>query len=243
MLAWRCHKLHAGYRLCGVLGQPVLHSRGPGYHNPRFQRAFKDLLYLPLDCGDAPEARTALEALEMVGVSLTSPLKDSLPPLLGLEGPLNTLWRRRPAEPWHGANTDAIALEAALDRVDAGPVLLLGDGGVAETSRRVLLKRGWPCLQGSRRRPLEPAAVREFGPAGVIQATLMGMEPGDPLPFPELLAAAEPSARWGVEWVYKEDTAFAAWAGDGGRRLVRGDVLFEGQAGAQSAAFIRECGG
>jgi len=243
MLAWRCHKLHAGYALCGVLGRPVLHSRGPGYHNPRFQRAFKDLLYLPLDCGDALEARAALEALEMVGASLTSPLKESLPPLLGLEGPLNTLWRRRPGEPWHGANTDAIALEAALDGLDAGPVLLLGDGGVAETSRRVLLELGWPCLQASRRRPLEAAAVREFGPAGVIQATMMGMEPGDPLPFPELLAAAEPSARWGVEWIYKEDTAFAAWAGDGGRRLVRGVVLFEGQAGAQSAAFIRECGG
>jgi len=226
-----------------VLGQPVLHSLGPAYHNPRFQRAFKDLIYLPLECGDKLEALAALEALEMLGASLTSPLKESLPPLLGLEAPLNTLVRRRPGEPWQGANTDAAALEGALEGLEAGPVLLLGDGGVAETSRRVLLERGRPCLQGSRRNPLEPAAVLAFGPVGVIQATMVGMASGDPLPFPGLLAAAEASARWGLEWIYKEHTAFAAWAGDGGRRLVGGRDLFERQAAAQSAAFIRECGG
>jgi shikimate 5-dehydrogenase len=243
MLAWRCHRLHAGCGLCGVLGQPVLHSLGPGYHNPRFQRAFKDLLYLPLECGDPEEAEAALEALELLGASLTAPLKESLPARLGLEGPLNTLWRRRAGEPWQGANTDFIALDAALDGLEPGPVLVLGDGGVAETTRRVLQRRGWPCLQGARRNRTEAVEVRGFGPVGVVQATRLGMDQGDPLPFPELLAAAEATARWGVEWIYKEDTAFAAWAADGGRRAVLGGALFEAQAAAQSAAFIRECGG
>jgi shikimate 5-dehydrogenase len=226
-----------------VLGQPVLHSLGPAYHNPRFQRSFKDLLYLPLECGDPLEAEAALEALELLGASLTAPLKETLPARLGLTGPLNTLWRRRPGEPWQGANTDFTALDGALDGLAAGPVLVLGDGGVAETTRQVLRRRGWPSLGASRRAPLAPEAVRRFAPAGVIQATRLGMEPGDPAPFPELLAAAEPSARWAVEWIYKEDTAFAGWARDGGRRLVPGGVLFEAQAAAQSAAFIRECGG
>jgi shikimate 5-dehydrogenase len=243
MLGWRCHKLNAGYRLCGVLGQPALHSRGPGYHNPRFQRAFKDLLYLPLECSEPAEALEALDALELVGASLTAPLKTSLPALLGLAGPLNTLWRRRPGEPWQGANTDAVALAAALDGLEPGPVLLLGSGGVAATTRGVLQARGWPCLQGSTRAPATAEAVRGFRPVGVVQATRLGMEPGDPAPFPELLAAAEASARWGVEWIYKEDTAFAAWVRDGGRRLVAGGALFESQAAAQSAVFIRECGG
>jgi 3-dehydroquinate dehydratase/shikimate dehydrogenase len=243
MLDWRCHRLHPGHGLCGVLGQPALHSLGPAYHNPRFQRAFKDLLYLPLECGDPAEAEAALEALEVVGASLTAPLKESLPARLGLEGPLNTLWRRRPGEPWQGANTDAIALDAALEGLRPGPVLLLGDGGVAETTRRVLQRRGWPCLRASRRAPLDPDAVSRFAPVGVVQATRLGMDPGDPLPFPELLAALEASARWAVEWIYKEDTAFAAWARDGGRRLVAGAELFQAQAAAQSAAFIRECGG
>ena len=243
MLAWRCHKLHAGYRLCGVLGSPVLHSLGPAYHNPRFQRAFKDLLYLPLECGEAAEAAAALEALELLGASLTAPLKESVPALLGLEGPLNTLWRRRPGEAWQGANTDAQALEGALAGLDPGPVLVLGDGGVAETTRRVLERSGRPWLRASRRVPAEPGAVRALAPAGVVQATRLGMDPGDPAPFPDLLEAAAPSARWAVEWIYKEDTAFAAWARDGGLRLVTGAALFEAQAAAQSAVFVRECGG
>jgi len=243
MLAWRCHRLHAGYGLCGVLGQPVLHSLGPAFHNPRFQQAFKDLLYLPLECGDPAEALAALEALDLLGASLTAPLKESLPPLLGLEGPLNTLWRRQAGTPFAGANTDALALDAALDALAAGPVLLLGDGGVAETSRRLLARRGWPCLQLSRRAPAPPERVRDFAPVGIIQATRLGMDPGDPLPFPDALGAAAPTVRWGVEWIYKEDTAFAAWIQDGGGTLVPGAALFDAQAAAQSTAFIRECGG
>jgi len=243
MMAWRCHRLHADYGLCGVLGQPVLHSLGPAFHNPRFQQAFKDLLYLPLEAADPAEALAALEALDLLGASLTAPLKESLPPLLGLEGPLNTLWRRRPGAPFAGANTDALALDAALEGLAAGPVLLLGDGGVAETSRQVLARRGRPWLQLSRRSPQPADRVRALGPAGIIQATKLGMDPGDPLPFPDALAAAAPTVRWGVEWIYKEDTAFAAWIRERPATLVPGAALFEAQAAAQSAAFIRECGG
>jgi shikimate 5-dehydrogenase/3-dehydroquinate dehydratase len=242
MIHWRCHGLPANCGLCGVLGFPVLHSRGPAFHNLRFQRAFKDLLYLPLECGDALEAEAALEALELVGASLTTPLKETLPPRLGLKGPLNTLWRRRIGEPWQGGNTDFTALDAALEPLEPGPVLILGDGGVAETSRQVLARRGWPCLIASRQAPQEPAAVAAFGPVGVIQATRLGMDHGDPAPFPELLVAAEPSARWAVEWIYKEDTVFAAWGWHGGRRLVTGATLFEAQAEGQSLIFVRECG-
>ena len=243
MLGWRCHKLHAGHALCGVLGRPVLHSRGPGFHNPRFQQAFKDLLYLPLDCGDPAEALEALEALPLLGASLTSPLKETLPPLLGLEGPLNTLYRRSPAEPWQGANTDAPALREALDGLPEGPVLLLGDGGVAATTRLVLERRGRPCLQVSRRHPVDPARIEAFAPVGVIQATALGMGQEDGLPFPESLAAALAHARWAVEWIYKEETAFAAWAREAGLLLVEGAALFEGQARLQADLFIRNCGG
>jgi 3-dehydroquinate dehydratase type I len=243
MLAWRCHRLHAGFQLGGVLGSPVLHSLGPGYHNPRFQKAFKDLLYLPLECGDPAEAEAALEALELVAASLTAPLKETLPARLGLDGPLNTLWRRRAGEPWQGANTDFTALDRALAGLAPGPVLVLGDGGVAETTRSVLAGRNLPCLQVSRKRPATPAAVAAFGPVGVIQATRLGMDPLDPAPFPELLAAAEPTARWAVECIYKEATLFASWAQAAGLALVPGAVLFDAQAAAQSEAFIRECGG
>lgn len=243
MMAWRCHKLHAGHEVCGVLGHPVLHSRGPAFHNARFKAAFKDLLYLPLDCADAGEALAALEALPILGASLTAPLKETLPPLLGLQGPLNTLYRRNPASPWAGANTDAAALEEALAGLAPGPVLVLGDGGVAATTREVLARRGWPVLQASRKEPRSAEEVAALGPKGLVQATALGMSPGDPAPFPELLEAARPSAQWAVEWIYKEETSFAAWAREAGLGLVGGGELFESQARAQSELFVRGCGG
>ncbi|HWQ08819.1 MAG TPA: type I 3-dehydroquinate dehydratase [Holophaga sp.] len=242
MRAWRVHKLTRAYGLCGVLGSPVLHSKGPGFHNPRFQAAFKDLLYLPLDCQGAEEAQEALAALPLLAASLTAPLKETLPPLLGLQGPLNTLWRREPGQPWRSANTDAIALQDALARLTPGPVLLLGGGGVARTTEQVLEATGRPCLRVSRKEPVPPAAVAAFAPVGAIQATSLGMAPDAPMPFPEHLAAAQPTLRWGVEWIYKEDTAFARWARSEGLAVVEGAALFEGQALAQSKAFIEGCG-
>ncbi|MBS1766189.1 MAG: type I 3-dehydroquinate dehydratase [Acidobacteria bacterium] len=230
MRAWGCAELPFGAPLLGVLGSPVLHSKGPAFHNPRLEgRA----LYLPLDCGDAEEALEALDALDIRAASLTAPLKASLPVALGLDGPLNTIWRE--GEVWRGANTDADALRGALASKPKGPVLLLGSGGVASTSRGVLEALGCPVIQVSRAMPLEAHAVRGASPVGVVQATSMGMSPGDPLPFEDLLEAARPSLRWGVEWVYKERTAFEAWAA--GLDLIGGEALFAAQAEAQSRLF------
>jgi len=241
--AWRSAKLHPGHGLCGVIGDPVLHSRGPAFHNPRFQAAFKDLLYLPLVCAEAEEAVEAMEALDILGLSITAPLKLTLPEAMGLPGPLNTLWRRAPGGAWEGANTDLEALSQSQARLDPGPVLLLGEGGVARTSREVLEAAGRKVLQVSRRAPVSTEAVAAFAPVGVVQATSLGMVVDDPVPFPDLLAAAQGRARWAVEWIYKEDTAFALWAREAGLHLVPGAELFEAQAQAQSRRFIEGCGG
>ena len=241
--AWRCARLHPGHGLCGVIGDPVLHSRGPAFHNARFQRAFKDLLYLPLACADAEEAVEALGALEVLGLSITAPLKETLPEALGLAGPLNTLWRRGPGDPWQGANTDAEAFGQAMSNLAPGPVLVLGEGGVARTTMAVLAAGGRAVLQAGRRAPLAPEQVAAFGPVGIVQATSLGMAAEDAIPFPELLEAARPSARWAVEWIYKEDTIFAAWAREAGLALVEGAALFEAQAESQSLRFIEGCGG
>ncbi len=241
--AWRSAKLHPGHGLCGVIGDPVLHSRGPAFHNPRFQGAFKDLLYLPLVCDAAAEAVEALDTLDLLGLSITAPLKLSLPEALGLKGPLNTLWRRSPADPWQGTNTDAEAFEQSLSHLAPGPVLLLGEGGVARTSRAVMEAGGRRVLQVSRRSPVTAASVAAFAPVGVVQATSLGMAVDDPAPFPDQLLAAQASARWAVEWIYKEDTAFARWAQEANLSLVAGATLFEAQAEAQSRRFIEGCGG
>jgi shikimate 5-dehydrogenase len=183
-----------------------------------------------------------MEALGVLGASLTMPLKETVPAALGLPGPLNTLWRRKPEAPWRQANTDAESLMEALAQQPGGPVLLLGDGGVAAASRAVLEAARRPVLQVSRRNPAPPETVRSFAPAGVVQATALGMRNDDPCPFPDLLEVARPSLRWAVEWVYKEGTAFAAWARTSGLTLIEGAELFERQAEAQSRRFIEGCG-
>jgi 3-dehydroquinate dehydratase type I len=241
--AWRAARFHPGYGLCGVIGDPVLHSRGPAFHNPRLQKALKDLVYLPLLCGEAQEAVEALDALGILGLSTTAPLKLSLPEALGLPGPLNTLWRRQVGESWQGANTDAEGFGQALSNLEPGPVLLLGEGGVARTSRQVMESSGRTVLQVSRRSPVPAGEVAALAPVGIVQATSLGMAVDDPLPFPALLEVARPSARWVVEWIYKEDTAFALWAREAGLRIVEGATLFEAQAEGQSRRFIQGCGG
>ena len=160
-----------------------------------------------------------------------------------MKGPLNTLWRRKAGDPWQGTNTDAEAFEQSLSKLEPGPVLLLGEGGVAHTSRAILDGVGRPVLQASRRFPLAAEAVSALAPVGIVQATSLGMSGMDPVPFPQLLEAARPSARWAVEWIYKEDTAFALWAREAGLRLVEGMTLFDTQAEAQSRRFIEGCGG
>ena len=242
MRSWRLHRLNTQCSLCGVLGDPVLHSLGPAFHNARFQRNFKDLLYLPLQTGDAQEALEALEALEIVGASLTAPLKETLPACMGMQGPLNTLWRREPGLSWQGANTDAEALEQTLAELEKGTVLVLGDGGVATTTRAVLERSGFSARLTSRRHPRTPAEIMAAAPIGVIQASSLGMNPTDPLPFPDLLRVALPTLRWAVEWIYKSDTAFAQWARDNQLPLVEGDALFHAQADGQSRRFIEGCG-
>ncbi len=241
--SWRVAKLHKDHGICGVIGSPVLHSRSPEYHTPRFQRSWKDLVYLPLECDEADEAVEALEALPVLGASITAPLKQSLPKALGLRGPLNTLWRRGPGDPWEGLNTDLEALRSELKGLPRGPVLLLGDGGVAGASREVAEAMGMTIIQVTRRARPMPETLASLRPVGVIQATSLGMQEDDPMPFPELLSAALPSLKWAVEWVYKEKTAFEKWAKAHDLQLVTGTTLFELQAEAQSRRFISGCGG
>ena len=241
MKKWGCHLVTERTGLCAVMGEPVLHSRGPAFHNHRFQLGKKDLIYLPLESGDAIEAAEALDALEVLGVSITAPLKASLPRQLGLKGPQNTLWRRNRKASWQGANTDMEALWVALEQLPQGPILLLGHGGLGESTRLLLAHEGRSFMQIARTAPATAAAVRAFAPIGVIQATSLGMKAGDPMPFPELLAAAKPTLYWAMEWIYKEHTAFSKWAKETGLELVEGEVLFESQALAQSQKFMEIC--
>jgi len=243
MMSWRCHRLHSEHGVCGVFGSPLGHSPGPDFHNLRFKRAFKDLVYLPLDTDDALEAMEALDALPVLGASVTMPLKEELAERLGATPPINTIWRRAAGDAFSSANTDETALAHFLKKLQPGPVLVLGGGGAAKASIAALEKCGRESLPHSRRAPLSVGEVARLAPVGVVQATSLGMGESDGLPFPDTLGAALPTLLWAVEWVNLNGTAFCEWAKAAGLRLVGGAELFETQAEAQSQIFVRECGG
>jgi len=242
MMSWRCHKIHPGHGICGVIGSPVLQSAGPKYHNERFQKMFKDLIYLPLEADSPEEALEAMRLIPMLGASVTMPLKESLSALMGFNGPNNTIWHRADGDAWQVANTDAVALEHFLAELPKGPVLVLGSGGVAKTSVDVAAKMGHAAMH-SRRTPLAVQDIAALAPVGAIQATSLGMGADAPLPFPDILEAALPTMRWAIDWVNREDTAFMAWAKGAGLKVVSGAELFEAQAAMQSRIFVGECGG
>ena len=189
MRAWRCHKLHAGFGLCGVLGLPVLHSRGPRVpQSPLPARLQGPPVPAPGMRRRRRGGGPPWTGWDLLGASLTAPLKETVPPRLGLEAPLNTLYRRAPGAGWRGANNRP--QRPGRDPGHPGPGTGAGAGG----------RRGWrppparpwsigagPACWLPRRAPVAPEAVRALAPAGVVQATRLGMEPGDPAPFPDLL--------------------------------------------------------
>lgn len=238
MIHWGCDKIKPNCRLYGVIGDPIIHSLSPSYHNAKFQNLNKNLFYVPLQCSNYKEAKIAIDALEIFGLSVTSPLKETLPNYLNLSGPLNTLWRQEIGQVWHGINTDFFAIDSALKEVLPGPVLILGNGGVSKTVQQVLSKLKWPYLVLSRKTSLSYDFVRNFNPVGIIQATCLGMNIGDKIPFFDILKCIKSNISWGVEWVYKEDTAFSKWLKNNGSKLINGKMLFDIQASRQSDIFI-----
>ncbi len=234
MLGWRCHRLHAGYGAVRRAGRPGAPFPGARPSTTRASSAaFKDLLYLPLECGDAGEAAGRPGGAGHPGgepdrAAQGDPAAPAGPGRAA-EHPVAAPGRRAPGP---GANTDRTRPGRGPGRPGTGARAGAGrrrrgrDHPAGARGARLAL-----ALQASRSAPLEPGAVRAFAPAGVVQATRLGMDPGDPAAVPGTAGRGRsPRARWAVEWIYKEDTAFAAWARDGGRRLVTGAALFEAQA-------------
>ncbi len=130
-------------KVVGVFGYPVKHSASPAMHNAAFQALGLDYLYLPFKVRPERlgEAAQALVSLNIVGVNITIPHKETVRPYLQeisreaeLIGAVNTIVVRD--ERLIGYNTDGQGFIASL-REDGGEtvkgktLLVLGAGGAA----------------------------------------------------------------------------------------------------------------
>lgn len=148
---YRVHQQSAKTRIFGVIGSPVAHSLSPLIHNCAFAHLGIDAVYVPFRVEDAVAFwRTCGEWID--GLSITIPHKQALlGQMHGLEdlaariGAMNTVYRDRDLKPI-GANTDALAVVACLERelgtLDRRRVLVLGAGGVSRAIAVAVKERG-----------------------------------------------------------------------------------------------------
>lgn len=194
-------------RVCGVWGWPVKHSASPAMHNAAFTELGLDLVYVPFAVSpeSLPAAVASVRALGLLGVNVTVPLKELVPPYLDRLTPraerlgaVNTLFWE--GEVLCGDSTDGPGILAALASaaVVVGPktrAVVLGAGGSARAVVDALVEQGAHVTIANRTvpraeelatrfgahaaLPLEAAALRGAldGATLLINTTSLGMSP------------------------------------------------------------------
>ena len=143
--------IDAETQLFGIIGNPVLHTLSPAYHNRRFREAGLNARYVPFPCDDPCAFLRLADLLGIRGFSITIPHKEAILACLdGYDeqvraiGACNTAIRE--ASGWHGLNTDADGFWKPLsDRVELWRpfrALIIGAGGAARAICSVLLRQG-----------------------------------------------------------------------------------------------------
>lgn len=200
--------ISARAKVAGVFGWPVEHSRSPRLHGFWLKTYGIDGAYVPLPV--RPEhfehALRMLPAIGFAGANVTLPHKeaalkavDETSALARRIGAVNTVVVRSDGS-LYGDNTDAEGFEANLREgapdwnASAGPVVLLGAGGVARAAGVALLDAGVPELRiVNRTRSRAEKLAQELGDrakvslwvdrarvladaALLVNATLLGMD-------------------------------------------------------------------
>lgn len=136
---------HPPFKLAGVMGWPIAHSRSPSIHNYWIKHYGLHGAYvlLPVDPVNLKDALKGLSALGFAGCNLTLPHKVMALPLVDRVndtarrmGAINTIVVESDGS-LSGYNTDGFGyIQSLLDaqpdwRADAGPALIMGAGGAA----------------------------------------------------------------------------------------------------------------
>lgn len=128
-------------RTCGLIGNPVEHTKSPVIHNGLAAMFGHNLVYVPFHVeADLAKAVEGAYALNILGMNVTVPYKsDVIPSLKEVDrlaariGAVNTLVRMEGG--YKGYNTDMPGLYRAMKEdgveIENADVLILGAGGVA----------------------------------------------------------------------------------------------------------------
>jgi len=250
-------------RVLALFGDPVSHSLSPVIQNAAFRAAGVDGVYIALRA-EQPALSSLVQTLcrSGGGGNITLPHKERAVSVLDRPseavrrtGACNTFWGVDGRI--HGDNSDVEGFRRALRHFLDGPpldyrVLLLGAGGAARAALVALLDDGVrEVLMLNRSRERARAVARRIGGARVrvadgplqvdggrfdlvVNATRLGLEPGDPLPFDLNRLDRVGSV---MDLVYGQDeTAFVHAATEYGVRATDGTEML-----VQQGAVSFEC--
>ena len=251
--------------LLGLIGYPIAHSAAPAMHEAAGAatgiRVHYQLIEVP--GADAALLRTLLEAVRRMGfagVNVTFPYKEAVLPLLDAIAPeaapigaVNTVVARDGKLTGHNTDTTgfAAAITEDIPAPAAGPVALIGAGGVGRAAGFALARLGVLDLRildqdparaaglardlGGGARAETDLAAALAGAAGVVNATPVGMLPNRDSPVPPALLRPD---LWVADVVYHPlMTPLLVAAKAAGARIVTGRALTIHQASDAFALF------
>ncbi len=255
--------------LLGLIGAPIAHSAAPAMHEAAGAatgiRVHYQLIEVP--GADAATLRLLAEGvrrLGFAGVNVTFPYKEAILPLLDAIDPdaapigaVNTVVVRDGRLIGHNTDTTGFARAITEEIADptAGPVVLVGAGGVGRAAGFALARLGVPELRildqdeakaaglahdlaavpGARAAYATDLAAALAGAAGVVNATPVGMLPNRGTPVPPALLRAD---LWVADVVYYPlVTPLLTAARAIGARTVTGRALTIHQAADAFALF------
>jgi 3-dehydroquinate dehydratase/shikimate dehydrogenase len=258
---YRFRKQNRETFVCGVIGNPIAHSRSPEFHNRGYEALGLNGVYVPFLVDDVPAFFDLARLLGLRGFSVTIPHKRAVLPhldeqddILARIGACNTVVQRQGGL-WYGTNTDVEGFLAPLQT--QAPELLsrqtratvIGAGGAARSVVFALNTLGIRPLVLNRTPERARALAETFDCewAGldqegltrlkhhadlIVQATGVGMEPD---------SGADPLPRYrfeGSEVVYDLVyqpllTVFLRRARQAGCRIVSGLAMLLAQGTAQ----------
>lgn len=245
-------------RVVAVIGNPVGHSLSPALHNAAFDALGLDWTYVafepPPDGGAA--AVDAMRTLGLAGLSVTMPFKEQVVDALDVVSPAASALGAVNCIRWDGdrivgENTDgagfvgALAGEAGFDPAGRRCVVV-GAGGAGRAVISSLAEAGAASIGVVNRSAPRAAAATALGGPGaavvgsdglrdaitgadlVVNATSLGMSPGDTLPIdPSLLRRGQVVA----DLIYHPaETELLAEAAARGAVAVNGLGMLIGQA-------------
>ena len=255
--------------LLGLIGAPIAHSAAPAMHEAAGAavgiRVHYQLIEVP--GADAATLRLLAEGvrrLGFAGVNVTFPYKEAILPLLDAIDPdaapigaVNTVVVRDGRLIGHNTDTTGFARAIAEEIADpkAGPVVLVGAGGVGRAAGFALARLGVPELRildqdagkaaglardlavvpGARAAQATDLAAALAGAVGVVNATPVGMLPNRGTPVPPALLRPD---LWVADVVYYPlVTPLLTAARAIGARTVTGRALTIHQAADAFALF------